>query len=329
MRAAARLTTAVAAVCLLGCLALAARPAPKESPRPSLAKALAALKVPPAWFATTAVRYDTSKPWKDARIEIRRLLGLGDQDSLKQAMKLTCIYNQKKDIGNGHEYPMYLFLGGEMAWALQAYEAYIQKLVAENAEGDTGAYLSLAACYRHFGEHAKAVQAATLALQRLPKPPWRISSEAHVYDALGDIYADMGDAAKARLHYRKAAQLYPTSDEPYGRHLLPRRVAKVQGKLDMLDLAAIQPGSLTDGAYTGSSLGYVDEVRVTVVIQGGRIADVKLQHKENIPLGSTEILPKRIVAMQSLNVQAVTGATTTCDAIRDGALQALRQAGLK
>lgn len=329
MRALATRLALFAALLLPVCLASGARPAPKDAAKPSLAKALADLKVPPAWFATTAIRYDTAKPWKDARLEIRRLLGLGDVESLKQAMKLTHIYREKNDIGNGHEYPMYLFLGGETAWALQAYEAYVRKLVAEDVEGETGAYISLAACYRHFGEYAKAVKAATLALQRLPKPPWRISSEAHVYDALGDIYADMGDVAKARLHYRKAAQLYPTSDEPYGRHLLARRVAKAQGKLDMLDLAAIRPGGLTDGTYTGSSLGYVDEVEVTVVVKGGRIADVRLRHKENIPLGSTEIIPKRIVEMQSLNVQAVTGATTTSDAIRDGALQALRKAGLK
>lgn len=329
MRVLATRLTVVAALLLPVCLALAARPAPKEAAKPSLAKALAGMKVPPAWFATTATRYDTGKPWKDARLEIRRLLGLGDQDSLRQAMKLTYVYRQKNDIGNGHEYPMYLFLGGETAWALQAYEAFIQKVAAENAEGHTEAYVSLAACYRHFGEYAKAVKAATLALERLPKPPWKVASEAHVYDALGDIYAEMGDAAKARLHYRKAAQLYPTSDQPYGRHLLARRVAKVQGKLDMLDLAAIRPGSLTDGTYTGSSLGYIDEVEVTVAVKRGRIADVRLQHKENIPLGSTEIIPKRIVEMQSLNVQAVTGATTTSDAIRDGALQALRKAGLR
>ncbi|MBE3134726.1 MAG: hypothetical protein IMZ55_14750, partial [Acidobacteria bacterium] len=106
MRTLATRLTIVAAVLLPVSLALAARPVPKEAKKPSLAQALAGLKVPPAWFTTTATRYDTGNPWKDARIEIRRLLGLGDQDSLRQAMKLTHIYRQKNDIGNGHEYPM-------------------------------------------------------------------------------------------------------------------------------------------------------------------------------------------------------------------------------
>jgi len=41
------------------------------------------------------------------------------------------------------------------------------------------------------------------------------------------------------------------------------------------------------------------------------------------------IIPKRIIDKQSLQVDGVTGATVTKDAIVAGTLQALRQAGLK
>jgi uncharacterized protein with FMN-binding domain/predicted DNA-binding transcriptional regulator AlpA len=306
----------------------AQRPAAKAG-KPSLRKELAALKVPPAWFQTTPVGYDTSKPWKEARLEIRRLLGLGDPQSLRQAMKMTYVYRRKNDIGDGHEFPMYLFLGGEVAWATQAYEAFIQRLLAARKDGYTQQYSGLISCYRHFGEYPKAVKTANLALQHLPEPPYEIMNQAHVCDILGDIYAEMGNAAGAKAYYRKAIQLYPRAKPKFGRHLLPRRAAKVQAKLDLLDMAAIRPGQIRDGTYTGRSLGYVEDIHVTVVVKGSRIAEVRLRHKENIPLGSTEIIPRRIVEAQSLNVQAVTGATTTCDAIRHGALEALRKAGLK
>jgi len=324
-------TVAAALAALVGAAVVAAGAmtgAAGAQGRPSLAQALAALRVPPAWFDATAVAWNVARPWKEARLEIRRLLGLGDPASLRQAVKLTYIYCQKKDIGDGHEYPMYLYLGGETAWAVQAYEAFIRSLVAANTPGHTGAYLDLAACYRHFGEHAKALASARLALERLAPPPWRVAGEAHVWDVIGDLYADQGDAARAREAYGRAAALYPTSTQPYGRDLLPRRVAKIQAKRDLLDLPGLPAGRLKDGTYAGTSLGYLGDVGVTAVVKGGRLADLTVRHKENIPLGATEIIPRRIVEAQSLNVHAVTGATTTGDAIRVAALEALRKAGL-
>ena len=317
------------AVLLFTVVCSAAEPDGRRPEKPSLREALADLRVPPEWFQTTPVRYNTRRPWKEARLEIRRRLGLGDRASLREAIKLTYLYRQKNDIGDGHEFPMYLFLGGETAWAVKAYESFIRKLAAQGKQGHTHAYLSLAACYQHFGEYRKALQVANDALRRLPKPPWNIPSEAYAHDVLGDVYAGMDQEDKAKEHYRKAIRLYPKSRQPYGRHLLLRKAAKVQAKLDMLALEAIKPGRLRDGTYTGRSLGYVGDVIVTVVVRDRRIARVQVKHKENIPLGSTEIIPKRIVEQHSLNVDAVTGATCTSDAIRDGAFQALKKAGLK
>ncbi len=81
----------------------------KKCETPSLKEAREKLKVPPSWFESVSVRYDTRKPWKEARGEIRRLLG-GDGDMVRQGMKLTYLYFQKHDIGDGHEYPLYLFV---------------------------------------------------------------------------------------------------------------------------------------------------------------------------------------------------------------------------
>ena len=290
--------------------------------KPSLDEALAHLQVPPAWFDEVQVQYDTNRPWQDARLEVRRLLSLNKN---REAIKLTVLYVRKGDIGDGHEYAMYLYMGGEYAWAVQEY----RKRLASRPQGFTHEYLCLAACYRHFGRYAEALALLEVALQRLPDPPWRIAQEADIHDYLGDLHAEMGSVAQATQHYQKAIALYPTSNQPYGRHLLHRRAAKVQTKLDLLAVQAIESGALRDGTYTGRSLGYVGDVTVTITIRAGRIIDVRVQHEEKIDQRATMIIPQRIVARQSLKVDGITGATVTYDAIIDGALQAIRKAGLK
>jgi fumarate reductase flavoprotein subunit len=113
--------------------------------------------------------------------------------------------------------------------------------------------------------------------------------------------------------------------------MLQRHAAKVQRKLDLLTMQSMQSVPLRDGSYAGKALGYSEnkEMEVTVSIRGGKISDVQVKHEEKIDLGATRIIPQRIVAQQSLQIDGVTGATVTSQAIVDGALQALKQAGLK
>lgn len=293
--------------------------------KPSLEKALAELEVPPPWFETTRIQYDTQNPWKKARLEIRRLLGVGKTEQTRRAIKLTYIYKQKDDIGNGHEFPMYLFMGGELAWATIAHVKFLET----HADGATHAYLSLASCYRHFGEYKKAENVLQRAMSHLPEPPWRIARRADVHAAFGDLYAETGALEKAKTHYRKAIDLYPKSDQPYGRHLLKRRADKVQSRLDRLTRGSLEGTRLRDGTYQGRSLGYNKEIRVKVQVSAGRIADIKVDHQEKIDLNATTIIPKRIVEKQSLDVDGITGATVTKQAIVDGTYQALKRAGLR
>jgi uncharacterized protein with FMN-binding domain len=211
------------------------------APIPSLQEALAKLKVPPDWMAATPVAWDTAKPWSEARLEIRRLLALDDA-SVRQGVKLTWLYAQKGDIGDGHELPMYLFMSGNYAWAAREYPKHL-------------------------------------------------------------------DA--------EAIRLYPTSDQPYGRHLLPRYVSKIQSKLDRLALQSLATTRLSDGTFTGKAMGYSDkqDLEVTLTIRGGKITDVNVKHEEKIDLNATKLVPQRIVEKQSLQVDGVTGATITSQAI--------------
>lgn len=317
---------ALAALILVASLGVGAdRPANTRPPKPSLAKALAALKVPPSWFARTPVAWKTSRPWKEGRLEIRRLLALGTEAGHHQAIKLTYLYLKKDDIGNGHEWPTYLFLGGQTAWATRAYEEFLRK----NPERNTHAYIDLMSCYRTFGEYAKAKATAQTALKNLPDDKWRVANQAAVADALGDLHAELGDKAQTRKYYARAIELYPKSKQPYGRHLLARRAAKIRAKIDLMDIDAIEPGKVVDGKHTGDSLGYTGPLTVTVTVSGGRITNIAVRHTEKIHQNSTTIVPRRIVKAQSLKVDAVSGATVTSQAIVGATLNALRKAGRK
>jgi len=294
--------------------------------KPSLDELLAKLEIPPPWLAGGETSYDTSQPWKEARQEIRRLLGLGKPETHREAIKLTWIYLQKDDIGDGHEYPMYTFLGGEPVWSIRAHEEYLQK---PHEHTPIHAYITLAALYAQFGEFEKAKADLDKALANLPGPPWQIMREADISAAYGDLYAGWGKIEQAKEYYAQAVELYPTAKPPYGGHMLPRRAAKVQSMLDLLTIRSLETANLRDGTYRDRALGYAGDIHITLVIEGGKIADIQVKHEEKIDQNACVIIPQRIIEQQSLNVDGISGATVTKDSIVDGVYRALKKAGLE
>ena len=286
----------------------------------SLASQLKNLKVPPAWMAGLKVEYDLKTPWKQARQDIRKLLSEGKN---REAMKLTYIYHKEsRGSEDGHEYPMYLFMGGEHVWATKVYLGRLRS----KPEGHTWEYRALASLYTKFGEHQKALAVLGAGLERLPEPPWKVFNMANVHDSLGDVYADMGDAKKATEHYRQAIEAFGKARPKYGRHLLPRRISKTQAKIDLLTPNQLDITKILDGVYRGSSLGYGKPLNATVTVKGGKVVDIKLQHQEKIEQGATKSVPKQIIERQSLEVDAITGATVTVQAITEATYRALKAA---
>jgi uncharacterized protein with FMN-binding domain len=293
---------------------------------PSLDELLARLEVPPPWLDSVKTSYDMSQPWEEARLEIRRLLSFGKPQTHREAIKLTWIYLQQDDIGDGHEYPMYTYLGGEPIWSIRAHEEFIKK---PHEHTPIHSYLTLASLYTQYGEFEKAMASLDEAMSGLPDPPWRIMRRADLLAAYGDLYAAWGKIDEAKDSYAKAAALYPTAKPPYGGHLLPRRAAGVQSKLDLLTFRSLAMAVLRDGQYRVKALGYASDIQVTVSIRSGRIADIQIKHEEKIDQNACVIIPQRIIEQQSLQVDGITGATVTKDAIVDGVYRALRQAGLE
>ncbi|MFH1378294.1 MAG: FMN-binding protein, partial [Planctomycetota bacterium] len=195
--------------------------------------------------------------------------------------------------------------------------------------GMTNEYLSLASCYEEYEEWDKAEAVLKTALDHLPKPPWKIAREADVYNHWGDLESKRGNYDKAKEKYKKAIQLYPTSNQPYGKHLLVKNVKVVQTKLDLLDYKTLDLSKIKNGVYKGSALGYKEDVTATVTVKDGKISDIKVEHKEDIEQNASVIVPELIVKTQSLKVDAVSGATTTSDAIVTATFEALKSAGLE
>ena len=84
--------------------------------------------------------------------------------------------------------------------------------------------------------------------------------------------------------------------------------------------------------YTGKAQGMFCEIVAEVTVKDGKIADVKLTGADETPaLGGKvlEEMPAKILDAQSTDVDGVTGATVTTDAVKAAVNDALAQAGLK
>lgn len=300
-------------------------PSPTAS-GPSLDEQLAALVIPPPWMESVTTSYDTSLPWKDARLEIRRLFSLGKPETHREAMKLMWIYHTKDDMGDHHEYPMYTFMGGELVWSIKAHQEY---LAMPHENPPFHAYMPLASLYAQFGEFERAKAVLDQAGTQFPDPPWRIMRQADLMRAYGNLYAAWGKAEEAKQSYAEAARLYPTAKPPYGGHTLPRRAADCQAKLDLLTFQSLASATLRDGDYRDRALGYAGDINLTVKVSGGRIADIQISHQEKIDQGACVTIPERIISQQSLLVDGISGATVTKDAIVTGVYRCLKKAGLK
>ena len=85
-----------------------------------------------------------------------------------------------------------------------------------------------------------------------------------------------------------------------------------------------------NGVYEGSANGMGGAVKVAVTVEDGKISDVEvLEHKETAGISDPAIeqIPQAIVEAQSTDVEAVTGATVTSEAITEAVAAALSGEG--
>ena len=90
-----------------------------------------------------------------------------------------------------------------------------------------------------------------------------------------------------------------------------------------------EAGTWTDGIYTQTAEGKNGNFDVTVTIEDGSIASVEIgDNEETADKGGVAIeeLPDEIVEAQSYDVDAVSGATVTSEAIEDAVARCLEEA---
>lgn len=111
--------------------------------------------------------------------------------------------------------------------------------------------------------------------------------------------------------------------------------APTDGTGTLTDAASTTPDAAGEsrngasGTYTATSQGYGGEVSVTVTLENGVITDVSAtgeSETEGVGSNAIEQLPDKIVAANSTDVDAVTGATISSNAVKEAAQAALDQA---
>ena len=88
--------------------------------------------------------------------------------------------------------------------------------------------------------------------------------------------------------------------------------------------------TVKDGTYEETVDGRNGKVTVSITISSGKITNVEVKdNKETPEIAGTAIteLPKKIVEKNSPNVDGVTGATITSDAIKEAVKNAIKTAG--
>jgi uncharacterized protein with FMN-binding domain len=91
--------------------------------------------------------------------------------------------------------------------------------------------------------------------------------------------------------------------------------------------SALSTAAYRDGTYTGSGTSRRGGVTVSVTIQNGRITDVTITNATTqYPVSRIKALPGQVVALQSAQVDRVTGATYSAQAFQGAVQQALAQA---
>jgi uncharacterized protein with FMN-binding domain len=239
-----------------------------------------------------------------------------------------------------------LSLGGMYHHLLSDYPRaayWLRKAGVEKATDEhPHATIQLADCYFHLGNK----QMSLALIKRMKRRP------LHVIKLLGDIgetamaiqlaerfaqnsqpvvcYLYAGDVCRvadrlddAKRYYKLALEA-SEKDERNNNHAARDR-KRAEASLAAIEFYQLSPTDINDGTYTAISTGYEDDIEVAVVVRSGKIESVKVtQHREKQFYSSISETPPRIIAKQGVrNVDAVSGATITSEAIINATAKAL------
>ena len=140
------------------------------------------------------------------------------------------------------------------------------------------------------------------------------------YLVVGNLHRRNGKYDNAMEYYSEAA----ATQNPKGHGKLNRQRAREC--LEAVKLyKTLDISKVADGTHRGVSASYRGPLTVEVAVAGGRITSARvMKHKDDIFFTSITKMPEKIVRKQSVErLDAVSGATVTCEAIVNAATKAL------
>lgn len=108
------------------------------------------------------------------------------------------------------------------------------------------------------------------------------------------------------------------------------KVAEIEAhNAEVLDKLNAASSKYKDGVYEGSAHGFRGDIVVRVTVEGGRIADIEVvsaDKDDRAYVARAHAMIEKIIAAQSTEVDAVTGATYSSNGIKNAVIEALKDA---
>jgi uncharacterized protein with FMN-binding domain len=268
--------------------------------------------------------------WKSGIKLLAHVVDLRKNDPMRQAETISMLANYYLHYLEDYQRAAY--------WYLRNDRPGVQATV----HGVAG----LAECYFRMGNRKMA--AALLTKYRMDArfsgPGVKLLAELGQADralklamSIARLAPDQGYLAAGNLHrlsgkYDRAIDCYAkAAASPITRGHGKLNVQRARECLEAVKLCkTLDIAKVADGTHRGTSASYRGPLSVELKVSAGRITSARVsRHKDDIFFTSITKMPKLIVAKQSVEgIDAVSGATVTCEAILNAATKAL-SSGMK
>jgi len=213
-----------------------------------------------------------------------------------------------------------------LGWALRCAGAPLAD-PAEERQNRIAAGLAAARAVEGLGRRPAAVALYRLLARDLllDPDPYGTLLLPQIFLHVGDAELSEKNAAASEAAYRAAAAAAGRLPEGTPSNFLaPGSVARAA--LRRLGAQGLAFSRVADGTYEGEAYGYNAPIGVRLTFQAGRCTELHVTDLgDKRPLDAYRVLPDRILESQSLEVDAVTGATVTSRAILSAATEAAFQ----
>jgi len=263
--------------------------------------------------------------WKSGIKLLHHVMDVRRNDRLRQAQAMDMVANY---------YSRYL-----LDYARSAY--WHQQASRAGARPTLHGVVGLAECYYYLGSKRMALSLLSkYGLNRRGSVPGiKLMMDMGRFDTAmtmaGDVarmmphagYLAAGNIYRHTRKYDKAIEAYgkviaARDDKGYAKRSKQRAYAAIEA---VRLCKTLNISKVPDGTYTASAVSYRGPLTVRVEVSGGRIKSAAVtKHKDDIFFTSIKATPQVIVTKQSVEgIDAVSGATVTCEAIVNAATKAL------